>query len=141
MSRRLLPAGAAPLLPGLDAGLPTRRIMLACLNGQRRFRRVPAGPEMERWTRAWARRWFTVEAVSADAARDQVRRYLDACDADVTHGAKAREFGIVEAGRNQPGGPDAFPTRDRLAHRPAPAAGRSRSTRARGPTAGGAHPL
>jgi len=115
--------------------------MLACLNGQRKLRLVRGGPEMERWARAWARRWFVVSAPSADVAREQVRRYMDACDADVTHGADARAYGISESGRNQAGGPSQFPTRERLPVRPSSAARASRRARARGSTSGGVHPL
>ena len=133
------PVGTAPVLPGLDTEIPGRRLMLACLNGQRRLRTVPGGPDMERWARAWARRWFVVMAPSADAARSQVSRYLDACAADISRGARASDYGIVEAGHNQAGGPDAFPARDRLRPRPRPAERARRRERALGSTSGGSH--
>jgi hypothetical protein len=114
--------------------------MLATLGAQRSLQTVPWLEEgMERWARSWARRWFIVEAPSAAAARTQVRRYLDACVACATRGPVASEYGIVESGKNPAGGPDAFPSRDRVAHRPAPAKRAQR--RARGPTSGGDHPL
>jgi len=117
------------MIPGLGVDRPARRLMLACLSGQRRLRTVTGGPDMERWARVNARRWFVVQAPSADAARAQVEAYLDHCARDITHGARSSEFGILEAGRNPPGGPGAFPSRESL------------SARARGPTSGGAHPL
>jgi len=119
----------APMIPGLGADRPARRMMLVCLSGQRRLRTVTGGADMERWARANARRGFVVEAPSADAARSQVEAYIAACARNVTNGPRASEFGILEAWSNPPGGPGAFPSRESL------------STRARGPTSGGAHPL
>lgn len=127
---------AAIAVPGARS---FRRIMLACLEGQRKFRAVPERPESQRWARSWARRWFVVDATSADAARDAVRRYIDACVASPTLVIDGGEYGIVEAGRNGPGGPREFPREGsvREFHRPSPAARARRRARSRAPTARG----
>ncbi len=99
-----------PAQPVLPPAPPTRRLMLAITGRLRRPRVVPGGPDFERWARAWARRWWVVEAENADLAREAIERYMDSClrigPAKSIHAA---DFGIVETGRNGPGGPEQPP--------------------------------
>lgn len=124
--------GTAPIIPGLEA--PPRRILLASLARQKRLRAVHGGQDLERWVRAYARRWFVVEAPSADAARTAVERYLTACGTDLNRRVDSKRYGIVEAGHNAPGGPDRFPRRESGPGRPVPSSAVHRRARARAPT-------
>ena len=134
----------APMIPGVGMLQPERRHLLACLGGQRRLRSVRGGPDLERWVRANARRWFVVRAASVRAARQQLTEYLDhvsrlPAGAPTTPGA----YGVIDAGRNAAGGPREFPRADgRAFTRPSPSASAGRRSRARPPDRrGGPHPL
>lgn len=129
-------ATAQPVIPGLGAERSTRRFMLAALDGQRRLRVVKGGADVERWARAWARRWFVVDGHTADEARRAIKRYLDAAAIHPTGGVDAADFGILASGRNAAGGPRQYPV-DAPRKRsllPRPAARPRRRARARGPT-------
>ena len=135
------PADMAPMIPGLGADARPRLFMLACVDGQRRLRSVRGGPDMERWARAHARRWYVVRADSVRAARQQLGAYLDHV-ARLPLGASSTpgRWGVVDAGHNAAGGARAFPlSEDRAFTRPSPSATAGRRSRARAPTAHGVH--
>jgi len=96
------PREASPTLFGSE-----RLIMLALTGRLRRTRVVPGGTDHRRWARAWARRWWIVQAESADLVRDAVARYEERCArVGLSIPVDAREYGILESGRNAPGAPE-----------------------------------
>lgn len=134
------PDDMAPMIGGLGADARPRTYMLACLGGQRRLRSVRGGPDMERWARANARRWFVVRAGSVREARQQLNAYLDHC-ARMPVGAPTfpGHYGVIDAGRNAAGGPREFPLGEARGYaRPSPSASAGRRARARPPSQRGA---
>jgi hypothetical protein len=146
-------SAAAPCLPGL--GSPqSSHFLLARLEGQRRLHVIRGGADLQRWVRAYARRWLVVAAATEAEAREAAAGYEKACGRRLSHYVNPARYGVVEAGRNAPGGPRSYPhdlaapaarpagpprrsARDREVLRPAPAARARRRTRARGPTPSG----
>ena len=83
---------------------PARRLMLAVTGRLKRPRVVRGGFDVERWTRAWARRWWVVDAATADDARDAIARYDAKCDrVGLGVPVDAMAYGIVASGRNASG--------------------------------------
>lgn len=80
-----------------------RRMLLAIVGLQRRPRVVP--PDRWKWAKAWARRWWHVEAASADQARLLIER--------TELGLGVEGACVLDCGRNARGGPDAMPTHHR----------------------------
>lgn len=130
------PDDMAPMIGGLGADARPRTYMLACLGGQRRLRSVRGGPDMERWARANARRWFVVRAGSVREARQQLNAYLDyIANPGTGMRLSARWFGVIDAGRNAAGGPREFPLGAARGYaRPSPSASAGRRARARPPS-------
>lgn len=88
-----------------------RELLLAVMERQRRPRVVP--PSQWTWAKAWARRWWRVEATSADDARRRIALYEVALVANPTVTVDGRSRGILECGRNALGGPDRPPATHR----------------------------
>jgi hypothetical protein len=105
---------------GTDTSRPVVRFLFATLQGHRRLQVIAGDEELERWVRAWARRYYLVEATSEKNARFRIAGYEHACAKALGKGPLASRFGILEAGRNAPGGPTEFP---RPAHGRASGAG------------------
>jgi hypothetical protein len=113
------------------------------LSGRMKKPAVAAGGrDLERWGRAWARRWWVVLAGTADQARAAIARYNRKCArVGLAVPVRAASFGILEAGHNAAGGPDPPGKRARDPRRPAPGAISRRRAAARGPTAAGDHAI
>jgi hypothetical protein len=80
------------------------------------------GRDLERWARAWARRWWVVLAGTADEARKAIARYDRKCArVGLSTPVRAASFGILEAGHNAAGGPDPPGKGPRARGRPATA--------------------
>lgn len=75
-------------------------LMLLALFGRERKPRV-SRRDLWPWTKAWANRWWVVEAASADDARELIAR---AEGGDFDGRAPAPEGRIVDCGRHGPGG-------------------------------------
>lgn len=105
----------------MSAAGEKREFLLALMPRQRRPRALPSSQWA--WAKAWARRWWRVEATSADDARRRVALFEVALVANPSVAIDARSRGILECGRNAPGGPTEPPT----THRKEPAVHRARA--------------
>jgi hypothetical protein len=123
--------------PELDlASAGTARFFLYLARGAKKPAVAAGGQDLERWARAWARRWWVVLAGTADQARESIVRYDRKCArVGPATPVRAASFGIIEAGHNAPGGPDppgSGARRDRGPRRPSPGALERRRATARG---------
>lgn len=87
-----------------------KQLLLAVLGRETRPRLVPDADV--KWTQAWARRWWLVEAESADAARELIawadagsndverERVTGRCRLELPHGR------VLDCGRHAGGAPD-----------------------------------
>lgn len=81
--------------------------LLALMGRQRTPRVVPDCDWI--WAKAWARRWWRVEADSPEHARELIAAHEVLLAANPNVAVDGRSRGILECGRNGRGGPDALP--------------------------------
>jgi len=117
------PGNAAPT----TSPAPARaRFFLYLGNRMKRPVVAAGGRDLERWARAWARRWWVVLAGTADEARKAIARYDRKCACvGLATPVRAASFGIIDAGHNAAGGPD--PPGSRARARGRSAAGREQT--------------